>query len=341
MKKTRIFKIFSAIALVLIFSSCSANKADKGTKENPIIWRAAHFQPADHHWQLSFEEFKKNVEKETDGRVKIEIYPNGQLGSEEEILNGIAAGTVDMTLSAESMSSFEPAANLMAAPFLYDSEDEIIKIMETDPGKKIDEKLEENNFKPLMYQFRTPRNLTSNKLIRNADDARGIKIRLPNAPLSITSWSALGANTIVMGLNDTFTALSQGVVNSQENPYDLIYNSSFYEVQKYVMETEHVFGYLYFVVGNKQFESLDSELQEKILKAADETQKWINDYYFRTRDDYKKLIEETGKMEIISDVDRDSFREKMVPAVIDYFDEDTSELYYEIEEELETIREEK
>ncbi|MDO4594938.1 MAG: TRAP transporter substrate-binding protein [Tissierellia bacterium] len=325
----RLHLVVITILFFLVLTSCKINE-NEVTKENPIVWKLAHYSTEEHAWNKGALEFKKNVEQMTNGRLKIEVYPNGQLGSEEEVLNGILAQTVDMTISAESMAPFVPVANLMATPYLYNSEEEIIDVMNSKFNDKISKKLEEGGFKPLMYQLRTPRNLTSNKEIHNASDAKNIKIRLPNAPLSITSWASVGANTVVMGLSDTFTALNQGVVDSQENPYDLVYTQSFYDVQKYLIETNHVYGYLNFIVGKKQYDNLPDDIKTELDKACQKTQKYINDLYFDTKDDYKIKLEDTN-IEFIEDVDRDSFKEKMVDAIENYLDDDTFKLYQEIQ----------
>lgn len=182
-----------------------------------------------------------------------------------------------------------------------------------------------------MYQLRSPRNLTSNKAISTPDDARGLKLRLSNTPLAIKCWEAVGANVNVMALSEVFTALNQGVIDSQENPYDMIFNSSFYEVQKFANETEHVVGYLFFVVGDKQFKALPEDMQAQVLEAAAESQEFINKLYFDTKDDFKKKLIEKG-MQINSNVDKDAFRAAMEPAIKGYFDEESYKVYEKIVE---------
>ena len=160
------------------------------------------------------------------------------------------------------------SSRLNGTPYAYKNEAHIQKVLESESGQKIKTQIEEAGFKPLMYQLRSPRNLTSNKPITTPEEARGIKLRLSNTPLAIKCWEAVGANVNVMALNEVFTALNQGVIEAQENPYDMIYNSSFYEVQKYANETEHVVGYLFFAVGTKQFNDLPEDMQAQVTEAA-------------------------------------------------------------------------
>lgn len=327
------------IVAVLMFSivACgkkdnSATNADKtASTDEPITWKLSDIVTEDHNWNVGAREFARLVEEKTEGKLIIDIYPNSELGSEMEALNGILSGTVDMTISGESMANWAPLADLMAAPYAYKSEEHVQKVLESEPGEKIKEQVEEKGFKPLMYQLRTPRNLTANKEVRTPNDARGLKLRLSNTPLSIKCWEAVGCNVNVLALNEVFTGLNQGVIDSQENPYDMIYNSSFYEVQDYANETEHVVGYLFFVVGSEQFNSISEEMQGQVLEAASEAQTFINDLYFETKDEYRDKCEEKG-MKIISDVDKDAFRDAMEPAIKEYFDADSYAVYESIVE---------
>ncbi len=329
-----------ALALVAIPTGCgNKNKQDQGAGkdagkdagEKQIVWKLSDIVTEDHNWNLGAKDFAKRVEEKTGGKLKIDIYPNSELGSEMEALNGILSGTVDMTISAESMSNWAPLADLMAAPYAYKNEEHIQKVLSSDVGDKIKKQIEDSGFKPLMYQLRTPRNLTSNKPISTPEEARGLKLRLSNTPLAIKCWEAVGANVNVMALNEVFTALNQGVIDSQENPYDMIYNSSFYEVQKYANETEHVVGYLFFIVGEKQFNALPEEMQKQVLEAASESQEVINKLYFDTKNDYKQKLIEKGMM-INEDVDKDAFRKAMEPAIKEYFDADSYKIYEKVVE---------
>jgi TRAP-type C4-dicarboxylate transport system substrate-binding protein len=181
----------------------------------------------------------------------------------------------------------------------------------------------------LFYNLRSPRNLTSNMPVKTPADIKNVKMRLSQTPLQVAMWSAAGASTTSIALSETFTALGQGVVNMQENPFDLIYANSFYEVQKYANETEHIFSSILYVVGEKQFNALPEDLQKVVLDASKEIQQYANDLYFETKDTYKNLCVENG-MQINSDVDKEAFKEVMVPAVKSFFKEDIWELYEKI-----------
>ena len=338
MKLKNFLTVLSVVALSVTMVACGNKTSEAPTKETKetkeekqIVWKLSDIVTEDHNWNVGAKEFARLVDEKTGGKLKIEIYPNSELGSEMEALNGILSGTVDMTITGESMANWAPLADLMAAPYAYKNEKHIQKVLDSEVGTKIKDQIVSKGFKPLMYQLRSPRNLTSNKAIGTPDDARGLKLRLSNTPLAIKCWEAVGANVNVMALSEVFTALNQGVIDSQENPYDMIFNSSFYEVQKFANETEHVVGYLFFVVGDKQFKALPEDMQAQVLEAAAESQEFINKLYFDTKDDFKKKLVEKG-MQINSNVDKDAFRAAMEPAIKGYFDEESYKLYEKIVE---------
>lgn len=294
-----------------------------------ITWKLAHISNEEHYWHKIAQEFARLVNEKTNGQMEIVIYPNSQLGSETDVLNGILQGTCDMTITGESLSAWIPTADLLAPYFAYQSEEHVEKVINSDIGKKIISDIEAVGFKPLFYVLRAPRNLTSNIPVRTPEDMKNVKIRLSNSAQAIACWKAIGSSPQVMGLSECFTALNQGVVDAQENPYDLIYSSGFYDVQKYVNETEHVFSYIFFTVGNKQFDALTPELQQAVIEASAEAQEYGKKLYYEQKESSKQACIEKG-MEIVSDVDKDAFREAMAPAIQEYFGPELYELYKQI-----------
>lgn len=292
-------------------------------------WKLAHVSNTDHNWHKLSLRFAELVKEKTGGSLEIVVYPNSQLGSEPDVLNSIQMGTCDMTMSGESLSAFAPEAELCAAYFAFDNEDHLKRVITGEIGQKIKDSITSAGFMPLMYTLRTPRMLTSNTPISKPEDCKGLRLRLSNTAQAIACWNAVGCNTQVMGLSEVFTALNQGVIDAQENPYDLIYDNSFYEVQKYANETAHVFGFIFFVVGVNQFNALTEAEQAAVLEAAQEAQVYGDELYQSSKDTYKNLLIEKG-MQINSDVDRDAFRDAMTPVLKDFFTPDIYALYEEI-----------
>ncbi|WP_067142953.1 TRAP transporter substrate-binding protein [Oceanivirga salmonicida] len=305
------FKILiTTLFMMLIFVSCGENKED-----SKIVWKLGHLANDTHIWHKTAEKFGELIKEKTDGKIEVVIYPNESLGSEIDNLNLIQSGTADMTIAGESMAAYAPKAALLAIPYAFESPEQMVKIVNSDLGREIEQQIiEKVNVIPIYYHKRAPRNLTSNKPISNLEDLKGFKMRVPNVPLFLDAWKAAGAQPQVMAFSEVFTALQQGVISGQENPYDLIYTAGLYEVQKYVNETEHVNQWVYVVLGKNQFDSLSKELQEKVIEAAKEAQKFGDNLFENEIAEYKQKIIDKGV--IINDkVNKSEFREAMKIAI--------------------------
>ncbi|WP_181347218.1 TRAP transporter substrate-binding protein [Thalassobacillus sp. CUG 92003] len=331
----KLFGIMFAVLVLVMVSACGSDESsggDSGGSDSgeTVTWKLGHLSNEDHMWHKTAEKFAELANEKTDGKLEVEIYPNEELGGETEVLNGIDAGTVDMTISGETMANWAPKAALMAAPYAFEGEEHMKKVVEGDIGTEIEESIKENvGVTPLYYHMRAPRNLTSNEPINSPEDLNGFKMRVPNVPLFMDSWEAAGASPQVMDFSEVFTALQQGVINGQENPVDLIHSAGFSEVQQYVNETEHVYSWIYVVVGNDQLNSLSEENQEAVKEAAAEAQKFGQDLYDEEISNYTEMLKEEG-MEFNSDVDKEAFAEAMKPAIEESLNEEQLDLYQRI-----------
>lgn len=268
----------------------------------------------DHPWGLAATEFKNRLEEKSGGRFQVEIYPSSTSGSEADSLAGMLVGTTSMTMTGGSFNGYAPSATLLEAPWAYDSEEDVQAMIESDVGKQIIQDFEDQKFHVLWYQLRGPRELTSNVPINTPADMTGRKMRMSGNVLHTNMWNAAGAITSSIALSETFNALSQGVVEMQENPYDMIYDNSFYEVQKYVNVTNHVYSTILNVINSDLYNSLDDEMKGWLNETSEEMQQWTNDYYYAHKDEYRQKCEEAG-MIINEDVNRDAISEAMMPTI--------------------------
>jgi TRAP-type transport system periplasmic protein len=217
----------------------------------------------------------------------------------------------------------------MAVPYAFQGEDHLKTVVEGEIGDDIESSIKENvGVTPLYYHMRAPRNLTSNKPIKTPADLEGFKMRVPNVPLFMDTWEAAGARPQVMDFSEVFTGLQQGVIDGQENPVDLIKSAGFSEVQDYVNVTEHVYSWIYVVVGNDQFEALDEETQKAVKEAAAEAQAYGMDLYKSETAEITQDLKDEG-MEFV-EVDQDAFSDAMKPAVEKSLSEEQLKLYERI-----------
>lgn len=280
----------------------------------------------DHPWGQAATEFKKRLEEKSGGRFVVEIYPSSSSGSEADSLAGMLVGTTDMTMSGGSFNGYAPSATLLEAPWAYNSEEDVQNMVESEIGTSIKNDFETAGFHVLWYQLRGARQLTSNVPINTPADLSGRKMRMSGNTLHTNMWNSAGAVCSSIALGETFNALSQGVVEMQENPYDMIYDNSFYEVQKYVNETNHVYSTILNLISADLYNGLDDEMKGWLEETSREMQQWTNDYYYEHKDDYRQKCIDAG-MIINTEVDREAVREAMSPVIQSYLEDQGAELW--------------
>ncbi|ANU26647.1 TRAP transporter substrate-binding protein [Planococcus versutus] len=329
MKKKLLTGIFAS---VLVLGACGSNEEKtEGSSESgkTIEWRFGHLADENHIWHKTAMKFEELVEENSDGQMEITIYPNNSLGGETDTINSIQAGTADMVISGETLQNWAPNAALMAVPYAFRDLDHVKSVVEGEIGEQIKQEIsDEAGLKALYYHTRAPRNLTSNKAITSPDDLKGFSMRVPNVPLFLDVWQAAGASPQVMDFNEVFTGLQQGVIDGQENPVDLIKSGGLAEVQDFVNRTEHVYSWIYILVGNDQYDALSDDLKQVVQDAAEEAQTFGDDLYEEEIAAVEKDLMDAG-MEFV-DVDQDAFREVMTPAVESSLSAEQLELYKQI-----------
>ncbi|WP_462378786.1 TRAP transporter substrate-binding protein [Pseudomonas sp. Marseille-QA0892] len=277
-------------------------------------------------WHKAAEHFKAQVEKESNGRIKVQLYPSEQLGSEMDIINSIQLGTADMTLTGESLQNWAPKAAMLAVPYAFRDEDHLRRAVEGEIGKEIEAQIvERTNLVPIAWFQRGARQLTANRAITKPDELNGLRLRVPNVPLFVDTWQGMGARPTPMALGEVFTALQQNVIDGQENPLSLIESASFYEVQKYLNRTNHVRSWIYVVIGKKQLDGMPEDLRNVVLKGAKDMQTFEAGLFDEDQQRLETSLKERG-MEFI-DVDTEAFAEKARPAVMEALTDEQRALF--------------
>ncbi|MBZ5486532.1 TRAP transporter substrate-binding protein [Halomonas aquamarina] len=293
--------------------------------------RFGHLANEQNIWHQAAEKFKEEVEANSDGRIEVRLYPSEQLGSEMDVINSIQLGTADMTITGESLQNWAPKAAMMAVPYAFRDSDHLHAAVNGDIGSEIEEQIiERTNLVPLAWFERGARELTSNRPIRTPDDLDGLRLRVPNVPLFVDVWQALGARPTPMAFSEVFTALQQNTLEGQENPLSLIESASFNEVQDYVNMTGHVRSWIYVVIGRNQLEKMPEELQDVVREAAQTMQSFESELFDEDQTRLEQELKDRG-MEFI-DVDVDAFAEKARPAVLDALTPEQRELFDAIQD---------
>ena len=317
-------KLLLIMFSLLLFASCKSGGSDK-----PIVWKLGHIFAEDNIMHLVALKFSEEVNRLTEGKLTVQVYPNSLEGSEIDNINGIRLGTSQMTITGESLQTWAPKAAVMAVPYTFRDVEHVQKGIESEIGQEIAQEIEEKvGLVPLLYVLRLPRNLTSNRPIKTPADLNKLIVRIPNVPLFVKAWESLGAKPTPMALNEVFTSLQQGTIEGQENPIDLIYTSGFYEVQKYINLTEHVYSWLYIVVGKKQLESLTPEMREKVFEASKIAQEYGIEEFNKMQTKYTELLKEKGMTFI--EVDKKAFEDLVKPAMESSLTEEQRAIYNKI-----------
>ncbi|MCI0510883.1 tripartite ATP-independent transporter DctP family solute receptor [Chromohalobacter marismortui] len=289
-----------------------------------------HLANEDHIWNKAAERFQQIVEKKSDGRIDVQIFPNEQLGSEMNVINSIQLGTADMTITGESLQNWAPKAAMMAVPYAFRDSEHMRKAVEGEIGDEIEAQIKaQTGLVPIAWFERGPRELTSNRPIKEPSDLNGLRLRVPNVPLFVDTWQALGAKPTPMAFSEVFTALQQGTIDAQENPLSLIESASFDEVQDYVNMTDHVRSWIYVVIGKNKLESMPEDLQKIVLDAADKMQAYEEKLFAEDQKRLREALEEAG-MEFV-EVDQEAFAKQAKPAIEASLNEEQQKLYEAIQ----------
>jgi tripartite ATP-independent transporter DctP family solute receptor len=264
MKSHRIILLTSVlVGAAFLISLTGFSKAEAQV----IQMKFAHFGEETHPSHLAAKQFAARVEERTKGQVKIAIYPANVLGSPPEQCEQVRLGAIDMNLPTQgALDKYVKAFSVVMLPFVYDDYDHVHRTLDGPSMNWFSPLAEKAGFIVLSNWEWGFRNLTNNKRpVLTPDDAKGLKIRVPPEIQLQAAMEALGGIVTKIAFPEVYMALAQGVVDAQENPIAVIYHNKFYEVQKYLTLTRHVYNNMVHVVSTKTWAKLTPE-QQKIFR---------------------------------------------------------------------------
>ena len=270
-----------------------AAKADDGKKYTIVFATNSAADPKNPQNVGTFY-FKKILEEKSKGRITVDVHNTASLGGAREIVEGVQLGTITAgDVENGPMDSFVQDCAVWNLPYLFTSLDEVHKIQASDIGKNIQKKFEGIGIKHLAFNDGGFRYFTNNAHpIEKAADFKGLKIRVMESPIYISMVESLGGSAVPIAFAELYTALQQGTVDGQENPLDLIYAQAYYEVQKYVSLSEHLYYPRQYIINMKFYNSLPQDLQKLVADCAVEACNHQNKYY---ADYTKQMLEELKK----------------------------------------------
>jgi tripartite ATP-independent transporter DctP family solute receptor len=233
----------------------------------------AHTLPQTHPVHKGILEFKKVLNQKSNGTLDVKIFPDGQLGSEREVLELLQIGSVAVTkVSAATLSNFVPEYHVLGIPYLFTDKQHQFDVLESEIGKSILQKGSKFLLRGLCYYDAGSRSFyTSNKAIRTPEDLKGLKIRVMNNQMAINMVNSLGGSATPMSFGELYTAIQQGVVDGAENNPPSFVSSNHYEICKYYTLDQHSSVPDVLLISSKFWETLSEKERIWVQEAADES----------------------------------------------------------------------
>jgi tripartite ATP-independent transporter DctP family solute receptor len=251
----------STIALSVILSAGLAFTASAET-----VIKIGHGAAESFHMHRALLHFEELVEAGSNGEIDVQIFPSSQMGPDREMIEGVQTGVLEMAIPPSSFfAGWDPAFAVIELPYMYASKDIAFDVLEGEAGDSMIARVENQGLVGLGWLELGVRNVTNNvRPIATPADLDGVKLRTMQVPAHVATFQALGANPTPMNFGEVYSALQQGVIDGQENPLAIITSQRFFEVQKYLSTTGHVFAVYMPVISQPFFASLSAEHQQLV-----------------------------------------------------------------------------
>lgn len=258
--------------------------------------------------------FQEQVQERTGGEVKVQIFPQGQLGNDAAMIDGARSGILDITMvGLNNFSGLMPESAAFTLPFMFPTRETAYKVLDGEVGKGVLAEFEKHGLKGLGFPENGYRNMTNNRgPIRTPVDVEGLQMRVNNSKALNDMFQALGANPQQIPVAELYTALETGVVDSQDHPIGVTLSFKFYEVQKYLSMTNHSYSPLAVAMNLNKFNGLTPEQQATVLEVASEAVAMQRELSIAKEDEMIAALEAAG-MSVNRDVDGAAFQGKVKP----------------------------
>ncbi|WP_026971795.1 TRAP transporter substrate-binding protein [Aliagarivorans marinus] len=311
------------VASVIGFAALNNSKSTSGYEEGGYTSQVStlRFSMSSNNQHPIFdgaEKFKEIVEKYTE--LKVDIYPSAQLGDDRAAIEMLQLGTLDVSIpSTGPLANFYPEYNVFDLPFMLSSEQVADQVLRSEFGDQMLEMLSSRGLVGLDFWENGFRHLTnSRRSVQSIEDVRGLKIRTMESPLHLDAWRAMGATPTPMAFNELFTALQQGTVDGQENPYPNIALNNLYEVQGSMTDTGHVYTPLALIFSEATWNKLSRQDKRVIRQAAIEAGDYQREVNRQVNLDSLSTIEQNMEVVTLTPDARKAFQDATASVVDKY-----------------------
>lgn len=324
--------VITFLLLVLISTGCGSND-----EEQRYSWPLATASPEDTVTQIFAEKFAEETYRLSEGKMKIQVYPNSTLGGDRDLLETCADGDIPFIVqNTAPQVSFMSDLAVFDLPCVFDSLDDCReKIDDPKFHSLISDVYTNGGYHLLGMADQGFRVMSTNKPITTIDDFKGLKIRTMENSYHLAFWNALGANPTPMSFSEVYIGLQQHTIDAQENPYEVIVSNRLYEQQDYVVETNHLPHLISLIVNDEFFQNLPKEDQDIMTEAATIATEYARKQSDTRISDKIRTIEESGTQIVtLSDETRSDIRkasEGVYTSIKDQISTDIYNSYMDVE----------
>lgn len=288
---------------------------------------------------MSVDYFDEILDQRSGGRIDVNLFPNSQVGDDLQMMNALQSGTLEMTYPSTSpATSIVPELQLFDLPFLFPTAEDADAVLDGEIGQEMLDGFDGSGIEALAFAENGYRQLTNSVgPVETPEDVEGLRIRVMENPIQVSIWETLGAAPTSMAFGEVFSALEQGVVDGQENPWSTILTSRFDEVQGYGSETRHVYTPFIIMIGEEFFDGLCAEDQDLIREAAVQARDYQRTISREYSDYAREQLAERG-MEVteLTDEQRAAFQEAVRPVYDQWRDEIGGDLIDRVQAETQS-----
>ncbi len=255
------------------------------------------------------------ADQKSNGQLKIQIFPAAQLGNFISQMESLAIGTQAIVWGDLGwLGNFVKDYQIQIMPYAFRSQAHLDKFMDSELALELEKQLDAKGYLLLSkHAYQLPKVTVSKKPIFTPDDLAGIKMRLPEWPIAMKAWEALGTNVTIISWGEVYLALAQGVADAMECGFEFIYPAKFNEVAKFITRTNHLYGCRGAIIGKVTYDKLPPDLQSILKEACLAGEKYYNQLVEQARVDHTEKILNSGAA--IIEVNTDPFKQRVLPIV--------------------------
>ncbi|MGX1175131.1 TRAP transporter substrate-binding protein [Pseudomonas sp. R151218B TE3479] len=286
------------------------------------------------------QKFADLLSEKSGGKIKVRLFPGGTLGGDVQTVSALQGGTLDITvLNSGILAAQAPDYAMLDFPFLFNNVEEAHAVIDGPVGQKLAAQLDSKGLVGLGYWDLGFRNLTNSKHpVTKLEDMQGLKIRVIQSPIYLETFAALGANPVPMAFPEVYTGLEQHTIDGQENPFTVIEGNKFYEVQKYLSVTGHIFNPQSLIISQKTWNRLNDDEKAMIRAAAAEAQTFQREVTAASMDKAKATLAAAMTVNEITPAEKDRLRERVKPVVDKFAKSLDGDLVKTMYEEIAKVR---